>query len=122
MLVFLVKFDYNSYSCCYCNKEVIDIFCNFSLILSFKLNVYSNSLDMEILFLILLIYGLIGIFYLIFRSLPTLFKYILAIPIFIIATYKQSFTLIKNKQKILGYTLLLSSSLLYILLILFLIL
>jgi len=54
---------------------------------------------MEILTTILLIYGLIGIFYLIFKSLPTIFMLILAVPIFIIAIFKQAFMLIKNKQK-----------------------
>jgi len=76
---------------------------------------------MEILITILLIYGLIGIFYLIYRSLPTIFMLILAIPIFIIATYKQAFMLIKNKQKVMGYALLIPYSLLLVLIVLLLI-
>jgi len=75
---------------------------------------------MEILTTILLIYGLIGIFYLIYKSLPTIFMLILAI-LFIIYTYKQAFMLIKNKQKVLGYALLIPSTLLYVLIILILI-
>ena len=76
---------------------------------------------MEILITILLIYGLIGIFYLIYRSLPTILIYILAIPIFIIYTYKQAFMFIKNKQKALGYALLIPHTLLFVLIILILI-
>jgi hypothetical protein len=76
---------------------------------------------MEILTTILLIYGLIGIFYLIYRSLPTIFMLIIAIPISIIAIYKQAFMLIKNKQKVMGYALLIPYTLLFVLIILILI-
>jgi len=73
---------------------------------------------METLCSILLIYGMVSIFYFMYKGLSKILIYIIIAPVIVVVPFIAGWKEIKNNRKLTGYALLIAYGLLYLLLLL----